>query len=107
MNTHLVRTLGSFQLAALLLLLGSATSSRAGGLVAAWGDNSLGQTTLPPGVNNIKAVAASHSFSMALKTDGTLLTWGQGLPGIPPGLSKIKAIAAGESHALALKSDGT
>ncbi|MDB6109332.1 MAG: hypothetical protein JWR69_1082 [Pedosphaera sp.] len=107
MNTHLLKTVGSFQLAALLVLLGSTAPSRAGGLVAAWGDNSLGQTSLPQGVNSVKAVAASYYFSMALKTDGSLFTWGQGSPVIPPGLLKIKAIAAGESHVLALKSDGT
>src|SRR4051812_716390 len=90
-----------------LLFLETTVSSHAGGLVAAWGGNSLGQTSLPQGVNSVKAVAASYYFGMALKTDGTLVTWGNGSPGIPPGLSKVKAIAVGTSQSLALKSDGT
>jgi len=69
----------------------------------------------------ITAVAAGGDFSLALKSDGTVLSWGNNSKGqlgnntfvasyspVPVlGLSGITAIAAGGSHALALKDDGT
>jgi hypothetical protein len=71
---------------------------------------------------NIVAIAAGIYHSLALKSDGTLLSWGnddfgqlgKGMidlndptPSPVIGVSHIVAIAAGEYHSLALKSDGT
>ena len=65
----------------------------------------------PPGLNDATAaVAAGQNFSVALRTNGTVVAWGFGLQGqtnVPAGLSNVTAIAAGDSHALALKEDGT
>jgi alpha-tubulin suppressor-like RCC1 family protein len=55
-------------------------------------------------LTNAVAVAAGSSFSLALRSDGTLYGWGYRLA---PNLGGIAAIAAGVSHCLALRSNGT
>ena len=98
--------------------VGSVTSDSANvsiGQVIAWGDGSFGQTNLPPGLTNLAAIAAGVDHSVALKTDGTVVAWGEnqiantvtGQTNVPPGLSNVVAVAAGSRHNLALKADGT
>ena len=86
------------------------TSSRHGiGTVAAWGDNTDGQTNIPAGLSGV-AIAGGGFHSLALKSDGTVAAWGYngyGQTTVPAGLSGVTAIAAGDCHSLALKSDGT
>ncbi len=105
-----------------------------------WGDNGYGQlgdgteadesngffnVKNIPGLvfdlNDVIAVAAGSSYSLALKSDGTVWSWGdnsQGQLGVGStiskltpvqvaGLDNIIAISCGYYHALALKSDGT
>lgn len=83
----------------------------AGGKVAVWGDNTFSQSFLPNGLDNVKAIAAGSRHSLALKTDGTVVAWGQTNNGganiVPVGLAGVKAIAAGGNWNLALKTDGT
>ena len=91
----------------------------------AWGDIHLGPE------NALRALALLGgapflpvhwgTFSLALKSDGTVWGWGSNLSGqlgdgtttqraIPlklPGLSGVVTVAAGNSHSVALKSDGT
>lgn len=59
----------------------------------------------------IVQVAAGYHFSVALKNDGTVATWGGAHSGninVPPNLNEVKAIAASSGvHILALKGDGT
>ncbi len=79
-------------------------------MVMAWGDDSLGQCDVPPGLTNAVAVAGGIGFSLALRGDGTVLAWGdnsRNQTNLPPGLTNITAIAAGPYHAIALRADGT
>ncbi|ETR68469.1 MAG: RCC1 repeat- and reductase domain-containing protein [Candidatus Magnetoglobus multicellularis str. Araruama] len=110
------------------------------GSVWVWGGNDHGQlgngtntgSQLVPGnvsgLENIRAIAAGHSFCMALKSDGTIYTWGDDGAGQlgndnsamdqytpvqvtgPSGtgaLTGIVQISAGGYHAMALRNDGT
>ncbi len=80
------------------------------GMVAAWGNNGRGQTTIPVGLSNVVAIAGGEYLSLALKSDGTVTAWGTNTfaqTTIPVGLSNVVAIAGGANHNLALKSDGT
>ena len=109
------------------------------GTVLAWGSNSSGQlgdgtttnqTTpiqvsgLGSGSGVVAVAAGSNNFSLALKSDGTVLAWGFNsnnelgdgttttrltpvqVSGLGSG-SGVTALAAGGTHSLALKSDGT
>jgi hypothetical protein len=61
-------------------------------------------------LSNVVAIAAGEDHSMALRSDGTVVGWGQNTygQGSPPrGFSNVVAIAAGSAHSLALRSDGT
>jgi Immunoglobulin I-set domain/Regulator of chromosome condensation (RCC1) repeat len=80
-----------------------------GGVVAAWGDDSWGQTSLPAGVDNVKAISAGWRHSLALKADGTVLEWGYNgcVLGVPEGLSNVIAVSAGGGWSVALKDDHT
>jgi alpha-tubulin suppressor-like RCC1 family protein len=109
---------------------------RSDGQVLSWGLDDSGQLgdgmvgplsnptpSVVPGASNIVAIAAGNQHSLALKADGTLLSWGlddsgqlgDGMvgplsnptPSVVLGASNIIAIAAGGFHSLALKSDGT
>ncbi len=105
------------------------------GTLLAWGSNFTGElgdgtdvdkfTPVAVGgsnSNNIVAIAAGLNHSVALKKDGTVLTWGSDefgqlgdgtpledklTPVIISGATNIVGIAAGGLHTLALKSDGT
>jgi alpha-tubulin suppressor-like RCC1 family protein len=86
-------------------------------------DSNLDSYIMKPGVT--PQVSAGWGFSLALKRDGTVWSWGGngngelgiGNPTQPnslsrtpvqvSGLSGVKAISAGDFHSLALKSDGT
>jgi alpha-tubulin suppressor-like RCC1 family protein len=104
------------------------------GTMLSWGNDNYGQLgdgTIGPnnptpsavlGASNIVAIAAGGAHSLALKSDGTMLSWGNDnygqlgdstidpnnpTPSAVLGASNIVAIAAGGVHSLALKSDGT
>lgn len=107
------------------------------GTVWTWGYNNNGQLgdgtfmTIPPygrsapaqviGLDGVMAIAAGNAHSLALKSDGTVWSWGwngegelgdgtrttKAAPVQVIGLNGVVAIAAGGFHNLALKSDGT
>jgi len=104
-----------------------AVSNRLGGLtspgtvltlveVAAWGtvlsrgnEGNVPVPPVPPEAAAVLAVAQGSGHGVALRTDGTVLAWGDGGVGqtnVPAGLVDVVAIAAGGSHSLALRRDG-
>ena len=94
--------------ALVLAQLAGLNRAHAGGLVAAWGD----QTILPIGVNNVKAISAGYAHALALRADGSVVAWWADTyaQGVPPGLSNVVAISAGGGLLygwnLAVKADG-
>ncbi|HUF10791.1 MAG TPA: immunoglobulin domain-containing protein [Rhodothermales bacterium] len=75
----------------------------ADGRVSWFGSN--GNQPPPLGLRNVVAVAATWSGSVALKSDGTVVTWGIQPP--PAGLNSVVSMAAGSEGVFAVKSDGT
>jgi alpha-tubulin suppressor-like RCC1 family protein len=67
-------------------------------------------------LGNVIAIAAGGNHSLALRSDGTVVAWGENTDGqgsyvgqstVPTDLNNVVAIAAGEYHSLAVKADGT
>jgi alpha-tubulin suppressor-like RCC1 family protein len=86
------------------------------GAVVAWGENTdsngsfAGQSIVPNNLSNVVAIAAGEFHSLAVKSDGRIVLWGdnsQGQCTPPPNLTNVVAAAGGGAHTLALKSDGT
>ncbi len=87
---------------------------KADGTVGAWGaggptntsENYLGaeqgQSVVPSGLSNVTAIAAGGYHSMALRTDGTIVSWGDLTPGYLQ--SNYVAIGSGTFHGLAIRS---
>jgi subtilisin-like proprotein convertase family protein len=78
--------------------------------VAAWGADYVGQTTVPPGLSNVVAIAGASDHSLALGNSGSALAWGQnnfGQATVPATFSNLLAVAGGGSYSLALKNNGT
>lgn len=88
--------------------------------ILATGGTRAGAATDPDEVF-VSAIAAGEGHSMALKSDGTVWTWGwnrdgqlgdgtnksRSTPRKVNGLTGVTAISAGSYHTVALKSDGT
>jgi len=56
-------------------------------------------------LSNVVSIAAGNRFSMALKSDGTVVAWGDNMGrqlNIPDALSNVVAIAAGYDYCLAI-----
>ena len=88
--------------------------------LAAWGVGNpyLIQSNVPVGLSNVVAVAGGQFHNLALRGDGTVVTWGgwpmgfpnpleQGIINTPTNLSNVVAAVAGATHSLALRADGT
>ncbi|MGD0649781.1 MAG: fibronectin type III domain-containing protein [Verrucomicrobiia bacterium] len=74
-------------------------------LVVGWGNSSIAP---PAGLEWVIAIAAGDFHALALKSDGTVVGWGNSYYATPPaGLSNVVAISAQYEHSLVLKSDGT
>jgi hypothetical protein len=86
----------------------------ADGTVVVWNFRELpvGWNEVPVGLSNVVAIAEGDNFSLALRGDGTIVTWAQE-PGLtvplpPADLTNVIAISASfGGNCLALKTDGT
>ena len=82
---------------------------KADGTVFALGSNLYGRPPSGPR-SNVIAITAGDYHNLALKSNGTVVAWGQntfGQTNVPSGLSNVVAIAAGQVHSLALRANGT
>ena len=79
--------------------------------VAAWGLSSSGQTRVPANVGDVVAIAAGYEHSLALRRDGTVVSWGEYWPPVgtfvPAPTSPLLAIAGSSDHDLGLLPNGT
>jgi alpha-tubulin suppressor-like RCC1 family protein len=78
--------------------------------LAAWGDNSYGQSAVPNGLTQAVAAACGYYHSLALDVNGKVQAWGynsDGQTNVPGTLSNVVAVAGGTYHSLALRNDGT
>jgi alpha-tubulin suppressor-like RCC1 family protein len=122
-------------LAGLLLLAGSGPAAAATpGTPWTWGSNSFGELGDGTNANHFTAApvtgfAAADAVELhggrehvvALRTDGTVWTWGssqhgqlgsggtanRSTPGVVTGLAGVARVAAGHYHSMALLGDGT
>lgn len=75
-----------------------------------WGNPIIQSYGVPAAATDVVQVSTSESTSIALRADGTAVTWDNGsatssMPP-PPGLNGLVAVAAGPGYNLALTSDG-
>ena len=108
---HSISLAGNLAAIALLATLCLSTKEAlAGGMVAAWGNNSSGEISVPNGLDNVKAISVGFNHSLALKGDGTIVTWGypyNDAASVPTNLPAATAVAAGANDSMILRSDGT
>ena len=79
------------------------------GMVAVWGDDSLGACDRPGSLTNAAAIAVGGQHCVVARDDGSVLAWGANnwaQTNVPAGLSGVIAVAAGTNHSLALTSGG-
>ncbi len=117
--TTTLRTLGTFAYSpaapitdAVAITAGAlhAVALRRSGTVAAWGDNTYGQTNVTADLANVVAIDAGDHHTMALRADGTVAVWGRyaDTTNAPPSaLGFVTAISAYGDNCLALCADGT
>lgn len=112
---------------------GHSAALKANGTVSAWGknvDGQVGDGSAPTqrntpasvsGLTGITAISAGSNHTSALKSDGTVWSWGfndsgrlgdgttgsRSAPVQVTGLTGVMSIAGGGNHGVALKSDGT
>lgn len=78
------------------------------GNVVGWGEGRY-TNSVPAGLTGVTAISAGGYHGLALKSDGTVVSWGRNFyhqTDVPAGLSNVTAIAAGFYVSLALKNDG-
>lgn len=76
-----------------------------------WGDSSFDKTQLPavsPPITDINALSTSSRNTIALRSNGTVVVWGDATGPISPpqGLNDVTAVAASENFMMALRRNG-
>ena len=64
----------------------------------------------PSGLSDVTAIAAGSDYSLAVRRDGTVVSWGRldnPAANPPAGLQDVVAVSAGPSVAIALRADGS
>ncbi len=89
------------------LLLGVAfLGNHADCQVIGWGDNSYGQTNVPPDLTNVVMIATGANHNLALNADGTVTAWGRDSSGqadVPTNLDNVVAVSGGFAFNVALR----
>lgn len=86
---------------------------RTDGTVAAWGDNSLGQTNVPLDLYGAQDIAVGRAHTLCLLTDGTIRAFGwnkDGQTNVPKALrtpATVSFMGAGYSHSVVVLYNGT
>ena len=116
-DEHHVRLLAIFRfigtglaiLVVLLLSSGICLAQIQGGSVVAWGRNDFGQANYPSDLTNAVSVAIGIQDSLAVRTDGSVVGWGDvnGQGVIPSSATNVAVAKLGQSWNVALKNDGT
>jgi trimeric autotransporter adhesin len=90
---------------------GLAIAAGASGTVVNWETNGWTPVRLAGSpLSNVVAISAGTSHALALRSDGTVVGWGDnefGQASVPAGLTNVVAVAAGGTHSLALRKNGT
>lgn len=80
-------------------------------IAVGWGNNRLGQLSIPVGLTNVSTIAAGFAHSLALSETGEVEAWGDNRfrqIEVPASASSgVLAVAAGGMHSLALRCDRT
>jgi len=77
--------------------------------VITWGPQypaNAGKTNIPPDLTNVVAISASGYPSLALRSDGTAVAWGESRSN-GPALPNVIGIDGGYNHIMVLQYDGT
>jgi len=78
------------------------------GHVLCWGNNGFGQCDVPAGLTNVVSVAAGASQVIAVKDDGTTVTWGDKYGSWHvPSMSNVKQVSAFFEHYIFVKRNGS
>lgn len=70
---------------------------KADGSVRLWGNGGVPDSRLavPAGLTDVRDVAIGNDYVMALRTNGTVIVWGDGAGAVPPVRTGVFAIASG------------
>ena len=93
-------------LCTLALLASAPANAHAQGSLVSWGYDGYGQVSDTP-AGNFFAVAAGSVHSVAIRTDGSLVSWGSGFGQVSGPAGTFIAVAVGDFHNVAIRADGT
>ncbi|MFO1441522.1 MAG: hypothetical protein U1F81_24605 [Verrucomicrobiaceae bacterium] len=76
-------------------------------VLAGWGNSAYAEVPAAVQMAGVTKFAVKGGNGAAVKSDGTVLTWNNGILNTSPNLTGVASVGAGSSHYVALKSDGT